>query len=41
MMDITVSTNTAGGLIERTSPILDETASKTVLKDEEGERRGK
>ena len=36
-----LQTHTEGGLIERAPPILDETASKTVHKDEEGERRGK
>ena len=31
----------ADGLIERTSSMLDETGSKTVHKDEEGDVRGK
>ena len=42
MMDIKRKTNTlADGLIERTSSMLDEIVSKAVLKDEEGDCRGK
>ena len=34
-------TNTADGLIERTSTVLEEIASKTVHKDKESDHRGK
>ena len=40
MMDVKVSKDNtlADGLIKRTSSMLDEIESKTVLKDEEGDR---